>query len=246
MEYADTGSGKSSYIGSFVNGVRHGEGRCVFHKTGEVYEGEWQADEPIGLKIFQYEGPHVEGGAPGQDNMSETMESSPRPPTDQPRRCSNTSMLSNDDELSVDEGDNPSTATDPPTTGLFRRLQSTSSDNLSQTMKALLVFDNVEEPAIKRYQYQNGDVYEGCLDEVTGLRQGSGIYTEHRMGSSYNGDWKQSKRHGTGHLKLVSGVEYFGEFHDDTVEGEGHMILMNESEYTVRHDCLRRCGVLEI
>ena len=54
MEYADLGSGESAYTGWFVNGFRHGEGRCFFHKTGEEYEGEWACDEPIGLDLFQH------------------------------------------------------------------------------------------------------------------------------------------------------------------------------------------------
>lgn len=240
MDYADTGYGESSYIGSFVNGVRHGEGRCFFHKTGEVYEGEWSCDEPIGLMIFQYHGPLVGEGASGEDIILETVEPPPRPPTDQPRRCSNTSMGSFDGDLSVDEDkcmslsgiDNVITDNGLQTTSSFRR-QSTSSENLSQTIKALSILDNFEIN-IKRYQYQNGDVFEGCLDEVSGLRQGSGFYTEHRMGSSYDGDWKHGKRHGTGHLKLASGVEYSGEFHNDKIHGQGRLILINGSEYSVR------------
>jgi hypothetical protein len=60
MDYADTGSGTSNHTGWFVNGVRHGIGRCFFHKTGEEYEGEWVCDEPIELKIFQHHGPYIE------------------------------------------------------------------------------------------------------------------------------------------------------------------------------------------
>lgn len=121
----------------------------------------------------------------------------------------------------------------PQTTSPFRRLQSTSTDSLSQIMKSPLVFNNLEEP-IKRHQYSNGDVFEGCLDKGTGLRQGVGVFTEHRMGCSYRGDWKQSKRHGTGHLKLASGVQYSGEFYDDKIHGQGRLLLINGSEYTVR------------
>jgi hypothetical protein len=241
MDYADTGSGESSYIGSFINGVRHGEGRCFFHKTGEVYEGEWSCDEPIGIKIFQHDGPLVGEGASGE---LESVEPSLRPPIDQPRRCSNTSMGSFYNESSLDEVkwslsgiDNVITDNGPQTTSSFRRSQSTSSDNLSQTIKALSIIDNFEVH-IKRYQYQNGDVFEGCLDEVSGLRQGSGFYTEHRMGSSYDGDWKHGKRHGTGHLRLASGVEYSGEFYDDKIHGQGRLILINGSEYMVRVVCL--------
>jgi hypothetical protein len=75
------------------------------------------------------------------------------------------------------------------------------------------------------YKYENGDTFEGYLDKISGLRQGAGVYTEHRMGNRYDGDWRDSKRHGTGYLKLASGLEYRGDFFNDTIQGEGNLTI---------------------
>lgn len=47
------------------------------------------------------------------------------------------------------------------------------------------------------------------------------------------GDWKDSKRHGVGHLKLSSGLVYSGEFYEDSIQGEGSLTLINGSLYNV-------------
>jgi hypothetical protein len=60
MEYANFGAGAITYTGQFCNGFRHGEGRALFHYSNSEYEGEWVCDEPIGLKIFQHNGPLVQ------------------------------------------------------------------------------------------------------------------------------------------------------------------------------------------
>ena len=67
MDFADTGAGKSTYTGEFFNGLRHGEGRCFFHKTGEEYEGEWAFDEPVDLRLFQHDGPLLAGSKNGSE-----------------------------------------------------------------------------------------------------------------------------------------------------------------------------------
>jgi hypothetical protein len=41
------------YKGPFVNGKKHGMGICVF-KDGNIYQGEWNDDEPNGMGIMKY------------------------------------------------------------------------------------------------------------------------------------------------------------------------------------------------
>jgi len=110
------------------------------------------------------------------------------------------------------------------------RISTTDSDNLSSSMKSLTVFDYSEQ-GLKLYKYQNGDIFKGHLDK-NNLRQGSGVYTEHLMGTTYNGDWRESKRHGVGHLQLSSGLEYSGEFFMDQIHGQGNLTLIDGSVYT--------------
>ena len=303
MEYVDSGSGESAYTGWFVNGLRHGEGRCFFHKTGEEYDGEWVCDEPIDLKLFQHDGPLVIGsnselnaldsagpegdgssrgeqdpaleliqclnkatesssedqvgvqqqqyiGAPiTKTNATNSRSTSRRLSIDKNEMNSSlvsaTSSGAGSDEsiaLSSIEGNTRGTSPNnvPPQGGGSKRSGANNrtrtstyddSDNLSLSMKSLSVFDYTE--GLKIYRYHNGDVFKGRLDKTTNLRQGSGIYTEHRMGTVYNGDWKDSKRHGVGHLKLASGAQYSGEFFDDKIHGQGSLTRIDGSVYTV-------------
>jgi hypothetical protein len=303
MEYADSGSGESAYTGWFVNGLRHGEGRCFFHKTGEEYDGEWVCDEPIDLKLFQHDGPLVigsnselsaldsagaEGGGSSREEQDPALEliqclnkatefsanqvgvqkqqqgdGTPTAKThattsrSTSRRSSidknemNSSLVSaassgagSDESIALSSIDGNTRGTSPNTvpqggssnkrSGANNRARTSTyddSDNHSLSMKSLSVFDYTE--GLKIYRYHNGDVFKGRLDKTTNLRQGSGIYTEHRMGTVYNGDWKDSKRHGVGHLKLASGAEYSGEFFDDKIHGQGSLTLIDGSVYTV-------------
>mmetsp|Transcript_41147 Transcript_41147/g.86419 ORF Transcript_41147/g.86419 Transcript_41147/m.86419 type:complete len:972 (+) Transcript_41147:1-2916(+) len=304
MEYSDLGSGESAYTGWFINGVRHGQGRCFFHSTGQEYEGEWACDEPTALKIFQHDGPLVEedctSGEEEGDDVVETIECPPtsltqlhnalskettttattsgksseqNPASSYHRKSSNelnsslvsvsSSTYQSQETVAETVGDSivgggtvesialssitvPQSAShrgrstnkevvQPTSVASQRsvRCSVTDTENLSLSMKSLSVYENYNsEQGLKIYRYNNGDVFKGRLDRVTNLRQGSGTYTEHRMGSVYNGDWRDSKRHGVGHLKLASGVEYSGEFFEDRIHGQGSMTLIDGSVYT--------------
>lgn len=288
MVYADRRSGKSTYTGWFVNGVRQGLGKCFFHRTGEEYDGEWACDEPIGLKIFQHQGPFTEtpcldasctscvppfvGGGDATRTTQytpQTLSSFGRLSLDgnRPRRRLSQEMLSSStisvstesscnggpcpsvmDESAIalsglenvtiatreliSDSNNAVIAPVPRIRTKKSRLRvSTAESDIMSSMKSLAVFDFSEE-CVRLYKYQNGDTFEGYLDKFSGLRQGSGVYTEHRMGSTYNGDWRDSKRHGAGHLRLASGVEYKGEFFEDKIHGQGSLTI-GGSVYTV-------------
>mmetsp|Transcript_25400 Transcript_25400/g.45858 ORF Transcript_25400/g.45858 Transcript_25400/m.45858 type:complete len:940 (+) Transcript_25400:94-2913(+) len=254
MEYADLGSGESAYTGWFVNGFRHGEGRCFFHKTGEEYEGEWACDEPIGLDLFQHNGPLIEGRGDGEDIL-ETIECPPTSLNQLHNALSKNVPSKNNNTHRKPNTELNSSLVSAASSGLCsadtlesialssitapqremrrssERVSTTESDNLSLSMKSLSVFDYSEQD-FKIYRYQNGDIFKGRLDKITNLRQGSGVYTEHRMGSVYNGDWRDSKRHGVGHLELASGVEYSGEFFEDKIHGQGSLTLIDGSVYS--------------
>jgi len=70
-------------------------------------------------------------------------------------------------------------------------------------------------------------VYEGAF--VGGVRVGRGLmkYTD---GSSYDGDWKDDKRHGSGKLQSTVGV-YEGDWKADCREGKGVMKFTNGDVY---------------
>lgn len=264
INYVDTGTGTSTYTGWFVNGVRHGMGRCFFHKTGEVYEGEWVCDEPIGLKIFQFQGPFTERSQLAEDREQQLVHVQSRPSISKKnhrRRSTGSydmltcpsvislSSLSQNCDISpasrvtvnkqVDNSHCKGVKIDPKyKMKEVKRVSNedknkcdlggpplhvrTFESNIMLSFISDMAFDYTEE--IKLYKYDNGDTFEGYVDKFS-FRQGSGVYTEHRTKCIYSGDWKDSKRHGVGHLKLASGVEYLGEFVDNKIHGEGRLTV---------------------
>ena len=246
MEYADFGSGTVTYTGFFINGFRHGEGRCVFDKTGEEYEGDWLCDEPVDLKIFQHHGPLIEDEGDGDDLVDEmdcpisSLDTSTNfniGNTDTTLNMSMTescasliSAAETEDSMVNMSLDRISTSQTNMKNLRRRRCKSSVDfDDFSLSLKSLSVFE-VSSDVPKLYRYQNGDTFTGRLDGAN-LRQGSGVFTEHRMGSVYDGDWKDSMRHGVGLLILSSGVEYSGEFFKDSIHGEGTLTLIDASVY---------------
>eukprot|EP00804_Cyclotella_cryptica_P019863 CCRYP_017043-RA/>CCRYP_017043-RA protein AED:0.03 eAED:0.03 QI:200/1/1/1/0.5/0.33/3/303/830 len=253
MDYADCGYGAVTYTGQFMNGFRHGEGRAFFHNLDEKYEGEWVCDEPVDLKIFQHQGPLFQDSR----KESELIQVFTMPLVDPDERPSKCLVSSNQDSGSTTESltgslltfvsfddteDSTALATVRPKSPKAgprqkerrRRRRSFKSvdfeGGLDMSLKSLSMLD-FGDIAPKVYHYSNGDVFKGCLD-ANKLRQGSGVYTEHRMGSVYDGDWKDSMRHGVGHLILSSGVEYSGEFFKDSIHGQGVITLIDDSVYT--------------
>jgi hypothetical protein len=257
MEYADFGAGAITYTGQFVNGFRHGEGRALFHNSNSEYEGEWVCDEPIGLKIFQHNGPLIqeeESDDEGDviqvfsvpmadhatsDRASKFAESGSQSQasgigTESSGLATGRLMIERGEDDDIVQGSIAPTA-DPDMSDRPSKLVSSTNDSLSGSlltfisiedtadwttmssakrsksprpvqlrrrrrsfksvdfdggldlsMKSLTVMDFGDRPP-EIYHYANGDVFKGHLDS-NNLRQGSGVYTEHRMGSTYEGE----------------------------------------------------------
>ena len=229
MEYADFGPGAVTYTGEFINGFRHGEGRCFFHSTGEEYEGDFVCDEPVDLNVFQHDGPLLEESNSGGEQLDDQIDY----PTQayhldkglQLRSSEHSSQIS---LLSVDTED--STAMSSRDKNQSPKKASRSKNELKISFKSLSLSD-VTENAPKLYRYQNGDTFKGRLDEKK-QRQGPGVYCEKRTGSIYDGEWKDNSRHGVGVLAFASGLEYSGEFFKDSIHGQGTITLIDASVYT--------------
>jgi len=258
MVYADFGSGPVSYVGQFLNGFRHGEGSCIFHKTGEEYHGEWICDEPADLKLFQHHGPLCDEA---QDNDSaEDVVSSLEPIVSKiveaGQLSSSTRTTASVSSLpSLVSADSSMNSTITSHGGhvknsknqyhhkrhYHQRQRRNGRHNIRQvdfnpdscfndSLASLNFLEFADDNPVS-YRYKNGDVFKGRLDK-NNSRHGSGIYTEHRMGSVYDGDWKDNLRHGVGLLTLSSGVEYSGEFYKDCIQGQGTLTLIDASVYT--------------
>ncbi|KAL7469902.1 hypothetical protein ACHAXS_010146 [Conticribra weissflogii] len=258
MDYADFGSGPVSYVGQYLNGFRHGEGSCIFHKTGEEYHGEWICDEPADLKLFQHDGPLCEEAE--DNNSAEDVVSSLEPivaknveagqlsfSTRTTASVSSVpSLVSADSSMNstiTSHGGHANSSKNQyqdkrhihqrrrrPGRHNIRHVDFNPDSCLDDSLASLNFLDFVDDSPIL-YRYKNGDIFKGRLDK-SNMRQGSGVYTEHRLGTVYDGDWKDNMRHGVGLLTLSSGVEYSGEFFKDRIYGQGSLTLIDASVYT--------------
>ncbi len=238
MDYIDFGPGALSYTGEFINGFRHGEGRCFFHKTGEEYEGEFVCDEPIDLKLFQHDGPLLEESTPLVDQINYPT----APTSDETSRrlrhstgsdnlnSSQISLLSVDTEDSTTQSGHDKSQGGSRRGSLNSNGQPRSPNELKISIKSLSLAD-MSSDVPRLYRYQNGDSFKGRLDNNK-KRQGPGVYTESKSGSVYDGDWKDNMRHGVGVLTFASGLEYSGEFFKDSIHGQGTIQLIDASVYT--------------
>ena len=75
-----------------------------------------------------------------------------------------------------------------------------------------------KQDSLTKFEYSNGDVYEGDL--LLGERHGSGkmIYAD---GSVYEGEWKHDMYDGKGMKDWCDGITYVGEWKNGMMEGKG-------------------------
>lgn len=225
MDYADCGPGVITYTGEFINGFRHGEGRCFFHGTGEEYRGDFAFDEPIALKIFQHDGPLIDDE--GEELVDQTSYPNEVDASERSSEASQISLLSGDT-------DNSTTSSTRDKRSITKKHDPKKVQDRLNEMKIAIKSRSLPEVASgtpKLYRYQNGDTFKGRLDKDK-QRQGPGVYCESKTGSVYDGDWKDNMRHGVGVLSFASGLEYTGEFFEDAIHGQGTVTLIDSSVYT--------------
>src|SRR5688572_3996463 len=82
-------------------------------------------------------------------------------------------------------------------------------------------FECIEEikNGSKKYTYANGDTYDGEWKDDK--RHGRGKFITSSF--KYDGQWETDKRHGTGVLIEANGDMYSGEFANDYMHGNGIM-----------------------
>jgi len=51
----------------------------------------------------------------------------------------------------------------------------------------------------------------------------------------FEGEWKDNKRHGKGHIEYVSGDTYTGDWMNDKCEGHGVLVFKSGGRYEILH-----------
>jgi len=78
--------------------------------------------------------------------------------------------------------------------------------------------------------FDNGSVYTGEWNAVTGVREGRGI--QHWPdGSVYEGLWERDRANGKGRLVHANGDVYEGQWVDDKAQGRGVYVHVDGSRY---------------
>jgi hypothetical protein len=79
-----------------------------------------------------------------------------------------------------------------------------------------------EEVSCKKFQYTNGDNYEGKMEDGAKTGLGLLICTD---GSTYEGHFKNDKKSGHGTNDWGDGISYCGEWQDDQMHGRGRYVM---------------------
>ena len=121
---------------------------------------------------------------------------------------------------------------------------------------------NSKKNGFARYEFGNGDVYEGEYKDDK--RHGKGRYTSHKgwtyegdfmldemtgegkvvfaNGQTYEGGWLFGKRHGQGEEKYANGNRYVGEYNQDQFHGQGTYYYADGDIYEGSYEAGVRSG----
>ena len=80
-----------------------------------------------------------------------------------------------------------------------------------------------------KVQYANGDTFEG--EFADGKKTGKGKYFWKELGATYDGEWNEDIRCGTGKFTYPDGSKYEGEWKENQREGKGTFIFSNGDSY---------------
>lgn len=236
------------YIGSFVNGKKHGKGKCFFADK-KIYSGEWKDDKMDGYGIYTWPSGSVYEGEL-TDNNPNGVGTYTWP---------NGQVYTGDWKNGTRSGQGELIISDRKYKGAFKNDKYngqgimtwaeghvykgewkdghfngvgtyTWSDGMVYTGEWKDDKENGQGKMIytKDNIYEDGDIYEGEWKDSK--RNGQGKFT-YANGEVYEGEWKDGKRNGQGTYTWPSGQVYTGEFKNDKKEGYGKMRYPDESTY---------------
>lgn len=92
---------------------------------------------------------------------------------------------------------------------------------------------------IGKIVYNNGDVYDGKL--IDGVFSGSVVL--HYDYGTYDGEWSNGDKNGTGTMTWLDGDVYVGEFLSGAMHGKGEFTWVNGDKYVGDWACGKMHGV---
>ena len=202
------------YEGEFLNGRKNGWGRIVY-SSGSMYEGTWEYDKMNGYGVMEW---NISGcpssAATGLFNTSQGREFDYRPSTQESTQCdvnSNTTASS----FQILSASIPYTPSANPQTGRVEKYEGGWQDGSPHGYGTY------------SWMCKNKPSNKTLSSSIPGTQVGSniaGLETPLLGENTYQGWFKDGKRHGTGVLSLADGVAFEGNWVENVKEGDGIII----------------------
>ena len=187
------------YVGSWVNGKKEGNGKYINIYKNEIYYGEWVNNIKEGIGKIYYNNDLIFEGS-FINGKKEGL---------------GMIIIKNKGYLHLKYKKDIIEEK-----GVF---QTYNNRNIN------IIIDNNLKIIKGNFILQNGDIYEGEIDE-NGNREGKGIMNYHN-GDSYSGEWKNDMKNGNGRMSYFNVDFYNGYWKNDKKEGKGIMKYNNGDEY---------------
>lgn len=213
-----------TYDGEWLNGLKHGKGKCFLH--GCVYDGQWESGKRVGRGIMVY--PTGETFEGEWKNDLPNGKGVIKRNTDDPK----TSMMYTGNwvdgkfhgsgQLVYSNGDTYN--------GDFYEGRICGQGSLAVvgglTYEGQWNDDQFDGRGTLKYP--NGVIYEGQFKN--GMKHGKGgiVYPN---GGKYYGGWLDDAKHGPGKFDYPDGSIYEGEWCNDLPDGKGKKVWANGMEY---------------
>ena len=109
-------------------------------------------------------------------------------------------------------------------TEIIKKLKVPSKNSLNSNQIKNCPSSGYKDNCKGRMSYSSGDTYNGFFKN--NKRHGQGTY-HHKNGDKYSGNWKNSKKHGRGTYIWKSGIKYVGQWQNSNMHGQGVKTFKN-------------------
>ncbi|MBT6140846.1 MAG: hypothetical protein HOH72_02510, partial [Nitrosomonadales bacterium] len=109
-------------------------------------------------------------------------------------------------------------------TEIIKKLKVPSKNSLNSNQIKNCPSSGYKDNCKGRMSYSSGDTYNGFFKN--NKRHGQGTY-HHKNGDKYSGNWKNSKKHGRGTYTWKNGNKYVGQWQNSNMHGQGVKTFKN-------------------